>query len=382
MTRVLHTALFRLPHTLGKNILIATFLLVMTGTATKAELIPLPPQPASTPWPDEDWPTATTPPALQAALDHCFTPASESGSRGIVVIQGGKLIGEKYADGFNAGTRFQSWSMAKSVTHALMGILVRDGQVDIYKPAKVARWNRKVNDVRAAITIENLLRMESGLFFAETYDDPETSSAMQMLFGVGRNDMGEFAAGNTLIHEPGTHWAYSSGTTNIISSVIRDIIGATSADDYQSFMQESLFRRIGITSAVPEFDNANTFIGSSYLHMTARDWARFGLLYLRDGVWNGHEILPRRWVEHARLPTPNSKGAYGAHFWLNEINPDTRKPVITERIPTDAFMARGFGGQVVLIVPSRDLIVVHLGLNYGNPAPLVDALAAIVESIE
>ena len=116
--------------------------------------------------------------------------------------------------------------------------------------------------------------------------------------------------------------------------------------------------------------------------MTARDWARFGLLYLRDGVWNGHEILPRRWVEHARLPTPNSKGAYGAHFWLNEINPDTRKPVITERIPTDAFMARGFGGQVVLIVPSRDLIVVHLGLNYGNPAPLVDALAAIVESIE
>ncbi|MEQ9518032.1 MAG: serine hydrolase, partial [Parvibaculum sp.] len=347
-----------------------------------ADLTPLPTQPAGTPWPTHAWPTAQTPEALQTAIDKAFAPTSQSGSRGIIVIQHGRLTAEQYATGYNEGTLFQSWSMAKSITHALVGLLVRDGQIDIYKPAKVARWNRKVNDVRAAITLENLLRMESGLAFAETYDDPETSSAMNMLFGPGRNDMGEFAAGNILQAEPGTRWAYSSGSTNIISSVIRDVIAAKNASDYQSFMQESLFRRIGVTSAVPEFDNAATFVGSSYLHMTARDWARFGLLYLRDGMWEEKEILPRRWVEHARLPTPNSNGAYGAHFWLNEINRDTGKPVVTERIPTDAFMARGFGGQVVLIIPSRDLIVVHLGLNYDDPTPVIDALSEIVESLE
>jgi CubicO group peptidase (beta-lactamase class C family) len=348
-------------------------------------LTPLPPQPDGTPWPTEVWPTVAAPLALTEVLDRTIAgvePGTPQNTRAILVVKGGQLIGERYASGFDASSHLQSWSMAKSVVHALIGILLKDGQIDIYAPAKVDRWNRKVNDPRKVITVENLLRMESGLPFSEDYSNPESSSVLQMLFGNGRLDIAEYAAGGLLEAHPGARWQYSSGTTNILSGVIRDKIGARSAEEYRSFMEESLFNRIGIRSAVPEFDAANTFIGSSYLHMTGRDWARFGLLYLRDGTWEGRRILPERWVDHARLPTPNSKGQYGAHFWLNGINPETGQAAITDAIPTDAFMARGFGAQVVLIIPSMDLVVVYLGLTYGDPAPVVQAITDIVEAAQ
>jgi len=347
------------------------------------ELVPLPSQSPGTPWPTETWRTAATPLALQEVLDRTLEglePGTPQNTRAILVVKGGQIIGERYAEGFDANSRLQSWSMAKSVVHALIGVLIKDGQIDIYAPAKVARWNRKVNDPRKTITVENLLRMESGLTFSEDYSDPETSSVLQMLFGKGRLDIAEFAAGGLLYADPGAQWQYSSGSTNILSGVIRDKIGAGSAEDYRSFMEDGLFRRIGIRSAVPEFDAANTFIGSSYLHMTGRDWARFGLLYLRDGMWENRRILPEHWVDHARLPTPHSKGQYGAHFWLNGIDPDTGHAVMTDAIPTDAFMARGFGAQVVLIIPSMDLVVVYLGLTYDDPTPVVQAITEIVNA--
>ncbi len=356
---------------------------LVAPTLADEPLTPLPQQPSGIDWPTQDWPIAPTPAVLDQILDRTIAgtaPGTPKNTRAILVVKGGQLIGERYGEGIDATTRLQSWSMAKSVIHALLGVLIKDGQIDIYKPARVARWNRKVNDPRKAITVENLLRMESGLTFSEDYTDPENSNVLQMLFGTGRLDTAEYAAGGLLEADPGTHWQYSSGTSNILSGVIRDTIGAESAEEYRSFIEESLFSRIGIRSAIPEFDAANTFIGSSYLHMTGRDWARFGLLYLRDGMWDGTRILPEHWADHARLPTPNSKGEYGAHFWLNGVNPETGQAAITDEIPTDAFMARGVGAQVVVVIPSLDMVVVYLGLTYDDPAPVVQAIIDIVNA--
>ena len=146
-------------------------------------------------------------------------------------------------------------------------------------------------------------------------------------------------------------------------------------------MQEKLFRPIGIESAVPEFDAAGTFIGSSFVHMTAQDWARFGYLYLRDGKWGTERLLPEGWADHARRPARHSGGRYGAHFWLNAADPETGRPAISDRIPVDMFMARGFGAQLVMILPSRDMVVVLLGVNYtADPEPLVALVADIIEA--
>ena len=374
-------------HSLIKFFLIAAIIsspgFASAATPTEGQLVPLPVQKADTVWPNGTWPRGETPPALASVLNDIIEgtkPGTPSDARALLVIKDGELIGERYAEGFGPTTRFQSWSMAKSIVHALVGILVRDGQIDIYAPAKVPRWNRKVNDTRAAITVENLLRMESGLTFSESYTDPETSNVLQMLFGRGRLDTAEYAAGQVLEAEPGTLWNYSSGTANILSGIVRDTIGANSAQDYRDFMSESLFQRIGITSAIPEFDAAHNFIGSSYVHMTAQDWARFGLLYLRDGVWDGKRILPEHWADHARLPTPSAHGAYGAHFWLNAVNPETGQPAISSRVPVDAFMPRGFGAQVVLLVPSLDLIIVYLGQTYDDASPVVEAIDDLVDA--
>lgn len=367
------------------SILLPSILFLAVALTTPAyaneQLVPLPGQPPEIAWPSQSWPIAPTPAVLEEVLDRTMAgsePGTPQNTRAILVVKGGQLIGERYGEGFDASTRLQSWSMAKSVVHALIGILIKDGQIDVYKPARVARWNRKVNDPRKTITVENLLRMESGLTFSEDYTDPETSNVLQMLFGKGRLDTAEYAAGGLLQADPGTLWQYSSGTSNVLSGIVRDTIGAESAQEYRAFMEESLFSRIGIRSAVPEFDEANTFIGSSYLHMTGRDWSRFGLLYLRDGTWDGKRILPEHWVDHARLPTPNSKGRYGAHFWLNGIDPETGHAVITDDIPTDTFMARGFGAQVVVIIPSLDMVVVYLGLTYDDAGPVVQAITDII----
>jgi len=356
-----------------------------TASLAGENLVPLPEQPENVPWPTTSWPTQDASPALDSLLDTIILGTADGAprnTRALLVIKGGALIGERYAQGFDKNSLFQSWSMAKSVTHALIGILVRDGQIDLPAPARVPRWNRKVRDPRKAITVENLLRMESGLAFSEDYSNIRSSNVLQMLFGRGRLDTAEYAAGHALEADPGTLWRYSSGTSNILSGIIRDTIGAKSAGDYRSFINDSLLHRISIHSAIPEFDAANTFIGSSYLHMTARDWARFGLLYLRGGRWDGVQILPAQWADHARTPTANSHGRYGAHFWLNAVDETTGQASMTDRVPTDAFMARGVGAQFVLIVPSLDLVVVYLGLTYGDAPEIISAIADIVEAAQ
>jgi CubicO group peptidase (beta-lactamase class C family) len=201
-----------------------------------------------------------------------------------------------------------------------------------------------------------------------------------MLFGDGARDMGGYASSKPLAYAPGTHWSYSSGTTNIISRAVRDAAGGTE-DAYRAFIDRELLGPIGIDDAVLEFDAAGTLIGSSLIFMSARDYARFGLLYLRDGVWNGRRILPEGWVDHARKPTPGSNGRYGAQWWLSFSNPE-RVAGSSMHLPEDAFMARGHQEQAIIVIPSRDLVLVMLSLiDDADVAALQDYVAGVVDAV-
>jgi CubicO group peptidase (beta-lactamase class C family) len=251
------------------------------------------------------------------------------------------------------------WSMTKSVMNALVGILVEEGRLTIRDPAPVPEW-RSAGDPRGAITLDHLLRMSSGLHFTEDYQDP-FSDVVQMLFA--RPDAGAFAASLPLEAPPDSRWQYSSGTTNIISRIVRQTVEGTGSDPL-SFPRRALFDRIGMSSAVMEPDPSGTFVGSSFMYATARDWARFGLLCSRDGVWNGRRILPEGWMKYSTTPTPGApKGMYGAQFWLNAGDPQNHAERWKAEAPVDMYSMSGFEGQYVSIVPSRKLVIVRLGLS-------------------
>jgi CubicO group peptidase (beta-lactamase class C family) len=282
----------------------------------------LPSQPEGVHWPTREWPQSQPAPKvdrdrLRSALDQVFAapqPADTSATNAVVVVHRGAIVAERYAEGFGPDDTQPSWSMAKGVLHALVGILVRDGKLDIHAPAGVPEWS-EAEDPRRGITLDQLLRMSSGLHFTEDYVDGESSDVIEMLFGSGRADTGAFAAELPLAHEPDTVWSYSSGTSNIVSRIAGDVVGR--GEEYLEFMRRELLEPLGMTSAIPKFDHAGNFIGSSFLFCTPRDFARFGFLYLRDGVWNGRRILPQGWVDYARTATPAAdRGEYGAHFWL------------------------------------------------------------------
>jgi CubicO group peptidase (beta-lactamase class C family) len=319
---------------------------------------------------------------LEQAFDRHFAepgPEKKKATRALIVVYDGRLVAERYAAGFRADMPLLGWSMAKSVTNALIGILVQKGLLNIQDPAPVPEWSGR-NDPRRRITIDQLLRMSSGLKFDETY---------KPLHGVTRmlyrsSDFAAFAAAQPLETEPERKWYYSSGTANILAGVVRRTI-EKSGDEPAAFMRRHLFDKIGMTSAVFETDPSGTFVGSSYLHATPRDWARFGLLYLQDGIWNGERLLPEGWVRYSATPTPPApQGKYGAHFWLNAGAPGDTANRAWPRVPADAFYADGYQGQRVVIIPSRKVVVVRFGLT-PNPKDmdfedfLVDVLAAFPE---
>ncbi|HEY2445196.1 MAG TPA: serine hydrolase [Rhizomicrobium sp.] len=315
----------------------------------------IPAQPTGTTWPTGAWPVGELPlktdrDELGRLVDNAFGPAAELGeTHALVAIAGGGLVLERYAPGFSCETPCPSWSMAKSITHALVGILAGDGLIDIHAPARVAEWQAR-DDPRRAITLDQLLRMSSGLAFLEAYIADEPSDVIEMLWGKGKDDVGAFAASFPLAHRPGTFWSYSSGTTNIVARLAADVVGAR-GPAFETFMRERLFEPIGMKSPEPKFDAAGTFIGSSFCFATARDFARFGLLYLRGGVWNGVRILPEGWVDYARTSTfqqTTEQGRYGAHWWLGIAGPGS-------------FSANGYEGQFVVVDPGRDLVIVRLG---------------------
>lgn len=324
---------------------------------TRAELPVAEPsseEPADPPVRIED--DVVMPGGLRAVIDRAFTetdPERPARTTAIVVVQHGHVVGERYAEGITAGTPLPGWSMTKSVVNALVGILVQQGRMQVSEPAAVPEW-QAAGDARAAITIDQLLHMSSGLRFDEDAIGP-TADVVRMLYSEG--DAAAYAAAAPLGAAPGTTWHYSNGTTNILSRAIRRRL----ADDavYLDFPRRELFDRLGMRSAVLETDAAGTFIGSSYMFATARDWARFGELYLLDGVWGGARLLPEGWVTYSTSPAPaDPSHGYGAHFWLKVTEGYAGDD---EALPVPAFHAIGREGQFVTIVPSRDVVIVRLG---------------------
>jgi CubicO group peptidase (beta-lactamase class C family) len=226
--------------------------------------------------------------------------------------------------------------------------------------------------------------MSSGLDWSEDYFD-FSSTVTQMLFGRGRGNMAAWAASVPVAHPPDTFWKYSSGTSLILSGIVRRVLSSAGVDP-RTFPRVALFDRIGMRSALVESDASGTLVGSSFSYATARDWARFGYLYLRDGVWERERILPEGWVDYSRTPTPTAPlGNYGAHFWLNAGIPERDVASPRPAIPSDAFYASGFEGQVVVVIPSHDLVVVRLGLQQNDrfdPASVVAGVVSAIRPVE
>jgi CubicO group peptidase (beta-lactamase class C family) len=347
-----------------------------------SNLVPLPPQPAGVDWPSEEWPTGEVPrgvdldPLLDQVLDD-KGPLAETFA--VVVVHRGRIVAERYQGALEhfdrpptpvtAETPLLSWSMAKSVLHAAVGLLVGAGRLDLDAPAPVPEW-AEPDDPRHAITLRQLLAMRDGLDFAEEYVDGDVSDTIEMLFGDGQSDMAHFAADRPLTAPPGTRFNYSSGTSNIISGIVARTVGP--GESYARFLHSRLFGPLGMTSADPEFDEAGTWVASSTLRASARDYARFGLLYLRDGMWDGVRLLPAAWVDEARTwvsEDPDDASPYGAHWW---------------GVPGDTlgtFRASGYEGQSITLCPTLDLIVVRLGKTPHEREPnLVPWRVAMVQA--
>lgn len=350
-----------------------TIAALVTGLPVAADaqaeaLVPLPAQPAGVAWPTAQWPEAALGPevdeaALEAAVADSFRAVGRSGfsdTRALLLIHRGNLVFERYADGFGVGTRFHSWSMAKSFTQAFVGLLIGRSELALDAAAGVPEWEG-TGDPRGAITLRQLLHMTAGLDNADDSGGEGADSFVgRLLFAEGSADTAAFAAAAPAVHAPGTHWAYSTATTAILSRIVGRAVGPDAASR-GGFMRASLFQPLGMRSAVFAFDPAGTHLGGSHLYATARDYARFGLLYLRDGVWEGRQFLPPGWVDFSRTRAPvGNNGTYAGHFWLN-LSPKEGQFRMLPGGPPSAFAANGNSGQVILMVPTHDLLLVRLG---------------------
>ncbi len=334
--------------------------------ALRGERGPARPRPVldpALPWPEGRAAAPPPSPSLGRALDQAFRePHGEDAAMrrqtlAVVVAHRGRLVAERYAPGIDPTTPLMSWSMAKSVLATLVGIAAREGRLDLEAAAPVPEWSNAA-DPRHRITPDQLLRMSSGLAFDETYGALNDVSVM--LFT--RGDTGAFAAAMPLAHPPDTVWSYSSGTSNLLARLLRDALGGTLAQRV-GWARERLFDPAAMTTAVFEPDASGSFIGSSFVLASARDWARFGELHRRDGMWQGRRILPPGWVERVTTPTPAApEGCYGAHWWLNAGAPEAPAARMWPTLPRDTYAARGHSGQYVVVVPSAELVVVRLGL--------------------
>ena len=286
---------------------------------------------------------------LDLAVANAFDKKNEKSkrTRSVLVIYKDKIIAEKYDPGFNKNSKILGWSMTKSVTSALFGILQKQGKININKPAPIKEW---ATDKRAKITISDLLHMNSGLEWEENYG--KISDVTKMLFIA--EDMTKSQIVKPLVGKPNNTWNYSSGTTNLLSGILRKQF--KTHQEYLDFWYSALIDKIGMNSMIVESDMAGNFVGSSYSWANTRDWAKFGLLYLHNGNWNGEQLFDPSWSNYVATPTNGSNGKYGAHFWLNTNGdfPD---------VPRDFYRCSGYQGQMVAIFPSQDLVVVRMGLS-------------------
>lgn len=280
----------------------------------------------------------------------------------IVVQHRGEVVAEAYANGVTPNTTLISWSMAKSITHALVGMAQMDGLLDVQAPTGIALWQ---NDDRRLITLQHLLEMRSGLSWIEDYVDGNESDVIDMLFGSGKDDHAAHAMSQPLASTPGSEWYYSSGTTNIVARLLGNALGDKegSSVNMHMYIQKRLFDSIGMSSATAQFDAAGTFVGSSFVFASARDFAKFGELYLRDGMCGAKRILPDGWVDHARAQTvidEETGQGYGAHWW-------------TQPGEDGSLIASGYQGQQIYVLPTRDLVMVRLGKTISEKRDAVRA---------
>ncbi|HEX3946308.1 MAG TPA: serine hydrolase [Acidimicrobiales bacterium] len=357
-------------------------------------LPPLPVQPAGTPWPgagpDGDWPEGDPPAGvdLELLLDQaCDDRGPLARTHAVVVVHRGRVVAERYQGRLESFDRppepvgpttpLLSWSMAKSMLHAIVGLLVADGRLDLHRPVAVPEWATD-GDPRGSITLDQLLAMRDGLAFVEDYGLDEhlanrTSDVIEMLFGAGRDDVAHFAADRPLAAPPGERFNYSSGTSDIVSGIVARLVGP--GDPYRRFLADRLFGPIGAASARPAVDEAGTWVASSYVHATARDFARFGLLYLRGGRWDGHQLLPSAWIDtarRARSVDPSDGQLHSNHWW---VTPDG----------LGTFSCQGYEGQSITVCPAADLVLVRLGKTPSDRYPALrswraDVVAAFAQA--
>jgi len=328
-------------------------------------------------------PVETANPTIKAALEAAFTEVEgepQHGTKAIVVVHNGRVIAERYAPGYGVDTPVIGWSATKSVTNALLGILVRQGKLDMAAPAPVAAW-ADPKDPRHAITPDNLLRMNSGLDVGQSltssWHDAFDPSA-QMVFE--ERDMAAYAERFPLAFAPSTSWNYTNGNTLLLSRIIRDKVGGN-AQAVVDFAHRELFDKLGMKHVTLEFDSTGTPLGASHMLATPRDWAKFGLLYLNDGVVGGERILPEGWVDYSASFTPYSDFyGYAAGFWTDRGDSAGARYRVRVGIPADAFMARGAYGQYVVVIPSQHLVVARFGMSFERRNDL-DRVARVVRDV-
>ncbi len=306
---------------------------------------------------------------LEKAVANAFDAngEKEKRSRSVIVVYKDHIIAEKYADGFDQNTPILGWSMTKSITATMYGILDNQGKIHLEKKTELDTWE---NDIRSEITYNDLLHMNSGLEWDENYDD--LSDVTKMLYL--ESDMGKVQVDKPLVGKPNETWNYSSGTANLLAGILLQK-HFENHQDYLDFWYAELLDKIGMHSARIETDLEGNYVGSSYAWASTRDWAKFGLLYLHEGNWNGEQIVDSTFVKYVATPTNTSDGRYGAHFWLNagEIYPD---------VPKDLFSANGFQGQMVIIIPSKEIVIVRMGLTEDPEFSFNDFIASILKNIK
>lgn len=331
-----------------------------TTTAVPAPDDGYPDQPAEVPFPAAAWPTADLPAtidraAIDTAVDVAFGAADDPKHvRSIVIAQGGQVVYERYHPLDGPDTLFDSYSVAKSFTSALIGLLVSDGRLALDEPAPVPEWQDPA-DPRHAITLRNLLQMSSGL----QWDEPGANGESDIFGMLKSPDAASYVASKPLESPPGTKWVYSTGTTALLVGIAADELGGCqAATDYLNLR---LLDPIGISTEELITDAGGCWVGGFGANMTAKDFARFGLLYLRGGEWDGEQIVPTSWIDESRVPAATS-AAYGLQWWLEP-----------ER---GLFRARGLFGQEIVVVPDRDLVIVATSASGGDPFTLIDAVLA------
>ncbi len=326
------------------------------------------PQPSGVAWPTRGWPrgSSTKQGELNAVVDEMFADQELSVTNAVVIVQGGRVVCERYggeqvhfdrpAEPITATSQLLSWSMAKSMLHMIVGTLVDEGRLSADQFAPVPEW-RDPSDPRHQVKVSDLLAMRDGLAFVENYEIGQTSHVIEMLYGEGKDNMAAFTARLPLAHEPGTFYNYSSGTSNVLSRIVADLVGY--GPSYDRYLRERLFDALGMTSALATFDPSGVFVASSFVHAQALDFAKFGLLYLRGGEWDGRQLISREWAATAQVPLSveaSSGLLYSWQWWVSGDQYGT-------------YWANGYEGQMINVIPALDALIVRFGHTPEEQTP-------------